>query len=392
LRIGFGPLFGLIFLVDVEQSSAFSPFVYERPLAPEDIIDRDVEAGRLTAHALSGRVVRLVAPRRYGKTSLLGRVLRDASESGLSTVFIDFDGVVSAADVAIRLERAYADQLVEPLRQRVADWFLASGLGLSLGALGLSVSFQSDPGRSATPALEALMEVPARAAREAGGRMLVVFDEFQEILAINSVDGIMRSRIQHQGDAVSYIFSGSEPGMMRRLFEDRARPLYGQAVPERLDRLADADIGPYVEGRFRWSGASAAEVLPSLLSRAEGHPQRAMLLADALWVHTPAGEQATAATWAAALDHVWRATDREFRERWRALSANERRALKATIISDGTPFRAKALAAVDLPKGGAAERAIEGLVDGGELEQLGRGRYRPVDPLFARWISRTSSG
>lgn len=363
-----------------------SPFVYERPLPPEDIVDRDVETGRLLAHGLSGRVVRLVAPRRYGKTSLLGRVLRDAAEAGLSTVFVDFDGVVSAADVAVRLERAYAEQLEEPLRQRVADWFLASGLGLSLGALGLSVSLQSNPAISVAPAIEALLDAPARAARDAGRRMLVVYDEFQEILAIGAVDGIMRSRIEHQAGAVAYVFSGSEPGMMRRLFEDRARPLYGQAVPERLGRLDDADIGPYVEERFGWSGSSAREVLPALLAVAEGHPQRAMLLADALWAHTPRGHLSTSAMWAAALSRVEMETERELRERWRTLKTNERRAFKATVLSSGSPFRADALAAVDLPAGGAADRAIEGLIDGGELEQLERGRYRPVDPLFARWV------
>jgi hypothetical protein len=369
------------------DSSDLSPFVYERPLAPEEIIDRDREGGRLVAHALAGRAVRLVAPRRYGKTSLIGRVLRDAAEQGLLTVFVDFDGVVSAADVASRLERAYAGQLADPLRKRVADFFLASGLGLSLGAAGFSVAMQKDPGMNVSPALEALLDAPASAAAESGRRMLVVFDEFQEILAINAVDGIMRSRIQHQGRDVAYLFSGSEPGMMRRLFEDRARPLYAQAVPERLGRLDDRDVAPYVEQRFGWTGASAGEVLSSLLSVADGHPQRAMLLADALWEATPKGASAGPAAWATALARVEGDTDRELRERWRGLPANERRALRATVASGGAPFGAEALSAVDLPSGGAAERAIVALIDRGELEQLGRGRYRVVDPLFARWMA-----
>lgn len=369
------------------EASDLSPFVYERPLGAGEIVDRDGEAGRLVAHALAGRVVRLVAPRRYGKTSLIGRVRRDAEEQGLLTVFVDFDGVVSAGDVATRLERAYADQLGEPLRKRVADFFLASGLGLSLGAAGFSVTLQRDPGMNVSPALEALLDAPARAAAEAGRRVLVVFDEFQEILAVRAVDGIMRSRIQAQDRTVAYLFSGSEPGMMRRLFEDRARPLYGQAVPERLGRLDPRDVAPYIEERFQRTGASAGGVLSSLLAVADGHPQRAMLLADALWAATPKGETAGHAAWAAALARVERDTDRELRERWRALSANERRALRATVASGGAPFRADALSAVDLPSGGAAERAVEGLIDRGELERIDRGRYRLIDPLFGRWLT-----
>ena len=326
-------------------------------------------------------------PRRYGKTSLLGRVLRDAQRlEGLVPLFVDFDGVVSAADVAVRLERAYAAQLTEPLRSRVAELFLGTGLGLSLGALGISATLWREPAEAVAPRLEALLDAPARAAAETGRRVLAVWDEFQEVLALDNVDGIMRSRIQHQGERVAYIFSGSEPGMMRRLFEDRARPLYGQAIPERLGRLADRDLGPYIERRFRRGGGSAADVLPSLLAVADGHPQRAMLLAHELWVRTPSGSTADMGGWGVALEAVERNVDREFRERWRLLRINQRRALRATAGSAGTPYRAESLTAVDLSPGGAAERAVEGLVDLGELERIDTGRYRVVDPLFARWI------
>ena len=47
------------------------------------------------------------------------------------------------------------------------------------------------------------------------------------------------------------MFSGSEPGMMRELFDTSTRPLYGQAEPLRLGPLADADVASYVEERFR---------------------------------------------------------------------------------------------------------------------------------------------
>src|SRR4029434_9351877 len=55
-----------------------NPFVYSHPLDPEDVIDRDEEARELLTHAVGGHFVRLFAPRKFGKTSLLRRVLRDA--------------------------------------------------------------------------------------------------------------------------------------------------------------------------------------------------------------------------------------------------------------------------------------------------------------------------
>ena len=55
-----------------------NPFVYSRPVAPEDVVDRDDETEELLRAAAGGHFVRLYAPRKYGKTSLLRRVLRDA--------------------------------------------------------------------------------------------------------------------------------------------------------------------------------------------------------------------------------------------------------------------------------------------------------------------------
>ena len=66
-----------------------NPFVYSRPLAPDDIIDRDEETQRLLAAAVGGHYVRLYAPRKYGKTSLLGRVLRDGERhEGLIPIMV----------------------------------------------------------------------------------------------------------------------------------------------------------------------------------------------------------------------------------------------------------------------------------------------------------------
>ena len=51
-----------------------NPFVYSRPIPPEDLLDRDGETDELLKLAVGGHYVRLYAPRKYGKTSLLKRV------------------------------------------------------------------------------------------------------------------------------------------------------------------------------------------------------------------------------------------------------------------------------------------------------------------------------
>ena len=48
-----------------------NPFRYSGPVAADDLIDRDAEAAQLLATAWEGNNSRVVAPRRFGKTSLL---------------------------------------------------------------------------------------------------------------------------------------------------------------------------------------------------------------------------------------------------------------------------------------------------------------------------------
>jgi len=80
-----------------------NPFVYSHPLSPDDIIDRERETRALLVNAVGGHYTRLYAPRKYGKTSLLQRALRDGErEEGLIPVRVDLYRVVSYADVTVR--------------------------------------------------------------------------------------------------------------------------------------------------------------------------------------------------------------------------------------------------------------------------------------------------
>ena len=80
----------------------------------------------------------------------------------------------------------------------------------------------------------------------------MVFDEFQDLLvARQDLDGLLRSRIQYHDDAAAYVYAGSEPSMMRELFDVRERPLFGQADPLALGRLPLDDVLADLDERFR---------------------------------------------------------------------------------------------------------------------------------------------
>ncbi len=369
-----------------------NPFVYSRPVPPEDIVDREDEVRQLLRNVVGGHYVRLYAPRKYGKTSLLKRALHDGERSeGLVPVLVDLYRVSSIADVTVRLERAYAKQLKGELRRRVEAFLQRTGVGLSLGAFGISAQLQLEPMQDPLPALHALLELPLRLESVGGYRALIAFDEFQDIGRIDGLDGLLRSHIQHHGEVASYVFAGSEPGLMRLLFESKDRPLYGSAVPMRLGRLADADIAEYVAARFESSGRTVGEALNPLLRAAQGHPQRAMLLAHRLWEVVEPGAEATLEDWDLAQAAAMHELEPEFDAQWRGLDTSEQKTLRSILLGDGAPYRTAALRRLELTKD-VVRRALPRLASTAEIEEREEGGYAIVDPLFAEWIGRLNDG
>jgi uncharacterized protein len=368
-----------------------NPFVYSHPLAPEDVINRDAETHELLRHVVGGHFVRLYAPRKYGKTSLLKRALRDGeAQQGLIPILVDLYRVSSIADVTVRFERAYSRHLKGALRARVEEFLQRTGIGLSLGAFGISAKLQLDPRVNPLPALHALLDLPLRLEEGGGYRAFIALDEFQDVHKVPDLDGLIRSHIQYQAEVASYVFAGSEPGLMKLLFESKERPLYGSAVPVRLQRLANEDIAAYVIERFRATDRSVGDAINPLLDSAKGHPQRAMLLAHRLWEEVAPGETATLEHWHAAHSAALRELNPEFDAQWRGLENSDQKTLRAIVAGDGSPYRGDVRRRLELTKD-MVRRALPRLTATAEIEAV-EGRHVVVDPLFAEWIERINRG
>ena len=107
---------------------------------------------------------------------------------------------------------------------------------------------------------------------------------------VAGLDGLIRSHIQFQGEVASYVFAGSEPGLMKQLFETQGATAVRIGGSHAARRACGRDIAAYVAERFRQSKRSVGEALNPLLAAAKGHPQRAMLLAHRLWAEVTKGE------------------------------------------------------------------------------------------------------
>lgn len=382
-------------------------FPFETPISPEALIDRRDELHQLHLAAADGAHVRLAGPRRYGKTSLLLAHAARLEQASWRTVHVDFYGVTSIMEVCGRIVSAYAG-LKEP-RVRAQVEALASRLGLSVTTSGIGVTLRSAreaPAReAAATGLGELLNLPQELNERDGRRTLVVFDEFQDLLSAGtSLDGLLRSHVQYHGDAATYIYSGSQPSLMRRLFTDRERPLYGQAEPLTLQPLPIDEVQVELADRFDDLDMDPGDALGPLCTAAAGHPQRTMLLAHLLHRELsmreldtstlPESPDVTGVALADALvAKALHQTAEAHQAIWDSLSTGKK-ALLAALADGIRPTGTQAE-----QRSGIARATLQSALKdlGREGQHVARivtgprgpgGNWRFVDPLFEQWVAR----
>lgn len=381
-------------------------FPFETPISPDALIDRRDELHQLHLAATDGAHVRVAGPRRYGKTSLLLAHAHHLRQSNWRTVHVDFYGVTTLAEVCARVANAYSRLNDHHVRSRLEG--LSSRLGVTLSTSGVGLTLgprQVAPSHDATLLAAAeLLDLPMRLFERDRRPTLVVFDEFQDLLSAGAtLDGLLRSHVQYHGDAATYIYAGSQPSLMRRLFTDRERPLYGQAEPLELAPLPIEDVLDELAERFSQLGEEPGEALAPLVVAASGHPQRTMLFAHLL--HRELGMRESGGTTLpdspdveglaladAIIDLAVRQTSEGHHAVWDSLSSGKK-AVLAAMADEIRPTGSRATERSGLSRATLQSALRELGQDGQHIARnhdgpTASGYWRFVDPLFATWVAR----
>jgi hypothetical protein len=364
-----------------------NPFEYSKPLPAGQMVDRGRELGTLADQLANTHNSRLVGPRRYGKTTLINAALAQARDDGLVAIQVNFLGVLTLDDIAERIERAYSKQLDSNLKQWFSSFVRTLQPTLTGGGGPVPASIAVSPQPSTSGLLDRLA-LPVKMHARHGRRCAIAFDEFQDVMRAGpNADAIIRSEIEGHAGVAGYIFSGSHIGMMRELFAARRRAFFGQATPIDLRPLALDELGEYISAGFRHDDRDPGEALGPLLDLVEGHPQRALMLANKLFSATARGSAADSEAWAMALTAACSEAEPEITQVWNDLSATARRAL--AVIADGT-IALNARAARDrygLPKTGSTRQAVQQLADEGHVVKADtRAGWAVVDPVLGLWL------
>lgn len=351
--------------------------------------NRHQENKALQANIRKNQHTVVVAPRRYGKTSLVGHTL---NQTKLPYARVDLFCVVYEEDICRKVAKGISKlvrqiaSFSEKTLTLLEQCFKSAYVALNGGHLEIKVEFGktvADPIQQLEDLLEGL-ELLAQKNRQP---VILFFDEFQDVLKTdesNKIQAAIRAVAQHS-KYVTYIFSGSSRMMLNKIFDDKNQPLYMLCHKIILDRIAPEHFTLHIQtaAKKKWKTTLSDDLVATILSLTEAHPYYVNLLCDLLWEldQKPAMSEINA-TWDQALaDHKGKIiADLE------PLNANRIKVLVTTaLLGHVTEPNSKLfLDKVKLPLS-STQNAVKYLMDYDYLYESEQG-LALVDPLMKKFI------
>jgi AAA+ ATPase superfamily predicted ATPase len=377
-----------------------NPFYYGDLALDEAFTDRQSELKSLKADMRNGQNVALIAPRRYGKSSLVRRATQQLVAEGVLVAEIDLMKTPTkeklASALARSIHRDLAKGVVTKAKERARDQLnlfsslrIAPTITINPEDFSYSFSFSASTAREEDidATLERLLELPAQLAAEQKKRVVLYFDEFQEITDIDAkLPTLMRAVFQEQPE-VAHVYAGSKREMMRRLFSDRNEPFYRSAKVMEIGAIPRGLFKKFVKARFDSTDRGVSDaVLDELLDVTGGHPYGTQELAYALWEEVPEGFTATATDLEAALGSVLRAENAHFALLWEKVSRAQRLVLQALATEPGRVQSSGYRDRFGLPAASTVQRAIEALTRDELVARRPDGAHEIIEPFLGEWV------
>ena len=364
-----------------------NPFRYGQVVSHRDFCSRPLLLQQLISFAESGQNVFLQGERRTGKTSLIYEAARKLS--GYRLLYIDLLEVKTIDYLCRRM----ITSIVRSERRISFQKKLLSSLSHLRPSLSIdpitgfpTVSFDSRIGMK-PDTIEGILDLIAELG--AKKKLLVVFDEFQDVLNIresSSALALLRSRIQIQSN-ITYFFAGSVRNKMNGIFTDPESPFFKSAASLEVGSIDSRTFRPFLKKKFA-SGKRgiSTETVGAVIRMAGNIPGDVQEFCACIWDATSAGESITKEHLATGLNMIF---------------ARERKAYEATLINiTGQQLRClvalaktdsiKTLSSEFLEKTGihspsSVQAALKRLV---KLKIIYRhqGSYKLANPFLGSWL------
>lgn len=249
----------------------------------ELFINRKSELAELTAGLKAGSDFVLVAPRRFGKTSLAVRVLENiAIDKNYLIVDIDLmkysGGSIKALAESIIEKILNSLGLKGKLRRIWREIDFSFSVKVKYQDLEIEPLLQlfRDEKSDEWAVLEEALELAQKVAKQIKKHVIVFYDEFGELAQMGDrVIKLFRSVLQRHTN-VSYLFAGSQETVMNKIFLAKTGAFYRFGELIYLKELDRADVYEYILNKYPEVNQKLplkdSTLLDAILTELKGHP------------------------------------------------------------------------------------------------------------------------
>ena len=238
-----------------------NPFVFGKAAEGEYFTDRQEDAKRLNANLTHGINTILISPRRWGKTSLVKKVISEITNPSIKPIYIDIFQCKSEHE----FYHAFASTIIKQTSSKLEEWTEMAKTFLS--RVSPKFSFGPDPMNDFSMSFDwnpkdnsdlDILQLPEKIAQKKNFRLVVCIDEFQQIG--DFTDSIkfqkkLRSVWQHQ-QHVTYCMFGSKKHLMEQFFNDKSMPFFKFGDMMFLKKIPTQEWVSFICDKFKETGKS----------------------------------------------------------------------------------------------------------------------------------------
>lgn len=213
-----------------------------------DFLGRDKILKELNLYIEMGQSVVLIAPRRFGKTSLITKII-DMQNTKYKSISVDLMKTYSKRLLAEHIiDEVYKIMGIRGVIAKLKDVSISffqdltnhlTSLKVSIDDVEVATTAQLLKEKDEDKLLEFALDLPNLVATKMGIKIIFSIDEFGEIDKFQSKSELlekMRSIFQHHENVV-FMFAGSQYALMTKIFTQENSAFYKFAIPVQIPTM-----------------------------------------------------------------------------------------------------------------------------------------------------------
>ena len=323
----------------------------------------------------------IISPRRYGKSSLIFKVVKSLSRPVIS---LDMQLITSTEDLAAQLlKRIYRVFPFEKITKFVQHFRVIPTITVNPVNNEVNIEFQTT--NSGLPILEDVLNLIEKLSSQQK-KVIVIFDEFQEVRYINiNLFRQLRAIMQHHKN-INYIFLGSQESLIRDIFEKKKSPFYHFSMLLPLGKIPLADFESYLIKGFEQITDKYQDIISKIIAFTNCHPYYTQQLAYEVW-NMIAFNKILNNVAESAINQLIHIHDLDYEHLWNAFNKTDKKLLIGLSLSNYSPLTEKFNRNYNIGATSTAFSSVKRLMRSGYITRV-NSNYEIDDPFFSLWIKQ----